>query len=88
MPHHVLRNKDLREQLAVVDQKCNTHKLRDYRTSSRPGLYWLARTRFNLLIDLDDELVLNERSFFQRSSHIQLLDSAVKAGQALTCLSV
>ena len=83
VPDHILCYEDLMEHLPVVDEKRKTHKLRDYRTSSRPGLYWLAGAGINLLIDLDKQLLVNERSFFQRSSHILILESFPQASQAL-----
>ncbi len=76
---HIFCYKDLMEHFPVVDEKRKAHKLRDYRTSSRPGLYWLAGAGINLLIDLDKQLLIDVRSFFQRSSHILLLESFPKA---------
>ena len=75
MPHHILGNKDLMKYLAVVDHKRKTYELRDYRTSSCPGLYRLTRAGGNLLVDLAKELVVNVWSFFKRSSHFSYLTS-------------
>jgi len=73
MPNHILGNKYFMKHLAIVDHKRKTHELRDYRTSSCPGLYRFARTGGNLLVDLAKQLVVNVWSFFKRSSHFSYL---------------
>ena len=69
MPHHIFGNKNLMKYLAVVDQKRETYKLRNYRASSCPGLYWLTGAGSNMLIDLAKQLLINVWSFFKGSSH-------------------
>ena len=73
--HHVFGDKNLVKHLAVVDHKRKANELRDYRTSSRPGLDRLARADGVLPVDLGKQLLINERSFFQRSSHFSYLVS-------------
>jgi len=73
VPNHILGDKDLMKHLAVVDQKRETDELGYYRTSSRPCFYWLTRTGFYLLVDLDKKFIINVWSFFKRSSHILCL---------------
>jgi len=64
MSHHIFGDKNLVKHFAVVHHECETDKFRDYRASSRPGLDRLARARGSLLIDLDEQLLIDERSFF------------------------
>ena len=63
MSHHVFGNENLVKHLAVMDHKRKADKLRDYRTSSRPGLDRVARAGSGLPVDLDKQLLINERSF-------------------------
>jgi hypothetical protein len=53
--HHILGNKDLIKHFAVMDEKCKTYELGNYRTPSRPCLYRLTRTGFRLLVDFDKQ---------------------------------
>ena len=64
VPHHILGNKDLMEHLAVVNHERETHELRNNRTPSGPGLYWLTGSGSNLPVDLVEHLLINKRSFF------------------------
>ena len=64
MSHHVLCDENFVEHLAVVDHKCKADELRNYRTSSGPGLDRVASTFISLLVDLDEQLLINERPFF------------------------
>ena len=70
MSHHILGNKNLMKYFTVVDQKRETHELRNYRASSCPGLYWLTRAGSSSFVDLDKQLLVNVWSFFKRSSHL------------------
>jgi hypothetical protein len=74
MPYHILGNKDFMKHFAIVNEKSKTDKLRDYRTSSRPGFNRLTRAGFRLSGDLDKQLIINVWSFFKRSSHILYLE--------------
>ncbi len=64
MAHHILGHKNLVKHLAVVDHKCVANKLRDYSAPSSPGFDWLTRAFIILLVDLDEQLLINKRSFF------------------------
>ena len=64
MPDHIFCDKNLVKHLAVMDHKRKANELRDYRTSSGPGLDRVARTFISLLVDLDEQLLINERPFF------------------------
>ena len=64
MSHHVLGDENLVKHLAVMDHKRKADELRDYRTSSRPSLDRLARACGGLPVDLDKQLLVDERSFF------------------------
>ncbi len=64
MSDHIFGDKNLVKHLAVVDHERETDKLRDYRTPSCPGLDRLTRARSSLFVDLDEQLLINERSFF------------------------
>jgi len=75
VPHHVFGYKNLVKHFAVVNHKRKANELRDYGTSSRPGLDRLARARGSLPVDLNKQLLINKRSFFQRSSHFSCLVS-------------
>ena len=64
MTNHIVGNKYLMEHFTVMDHKRKADELRDYRTSSSPGLDRLASTLGSLLVDLDEQLLINERPFF------------------------
>ena len=64
MSHHIFGDKNLVKHLAVVDHKCEANELGDYRTPSCPGFDRLARARSTLPVDLDEQLLINKRSFF------------------------
>ena len=64
MSDHIFSDKNLVKHLAVVNHESEADKLRDYRTPSRPGLDRLTRAGGSLLVDLDEQLLIDERSFF------------------------
>ena len=69
MSNHILGDEDLIEYLAVMHQKGKTDEFRNYGAPSCPGLYWLSGAALDLFIDLCEQLFVNERPFFKRSSH-------------------
>ena len=71
--YHILGDKDLVKDFAVMDQKRETHEFRNYRASSCPGLDWLTRAGSTLFVDLDKQLLINVWSFFEGSSHLWYL---------------
>src|SRR4030042_5980952 len=74
MPNHILCYKNLIKYFAIVDQKCHTHELGYDRTSPCPSFYWFMRTGSCLFTHLRKQLLIDEWSFFKRSSHLDLLN--------------
>ncbi len=74
VPYHIFSHENLMEHLPVVHQERETDELGNDRTSSRPGLYRLTGTGSRQLVDLDEQLLIDVWSFFERSCHSDLLN--------------
>src|SRR6187551_2821740 len=69
MAHHVFRNKHWIEDLSVVHRERETYEFRRDRRTPRPGLdrrFLIGGLR---LLDLLLKVTINERTFFNRTTH-------------------
>src|SRR5262245_30799821 len=66
---HVFSDEDLQMRLPVVDHECMADALGNDRASSRPSCDGLLHARLVLPLDLAVQLGVDERSFFQGSTH-------------------
>ena len=73
MANHILGNKDLMKYLTVMHHKGKTDELGNYCAPSRPGLYRFTRIGFNVPVDLGEQLLIDEWTFFKRPSHFSFL---------------
>src|SRR5262249_22179122 len=67
---HVLRDEDRQELLAVVDRERDAHHLGEDRRATRPGLQHLLRLRTLRLEHLDHQVLVDERTFLNATSHV------------------
>ena len=66
---HVFRDEDGIENLAIVNEERVTDEIRGNRRTSRPGLDRFFRRGIVHFIDFFEEMLVNERTFFQGSTH-------------------
>src|SRR5690606_15809333 len=70
VPHHLFRDEDLVEDLAVVDLEGRPDELRHDRATTRPGPDRRPRAALLGTLHLEEQLLVHERAFFQTSSHV------------------
>ena len=66
---HIFRNEYGDEVAAVVNQEGVADKIRRNHRATRPGFDRALAAGFVQLVDLREKLLINERSFFERSAH-------------------
>lgn len=81
MPNHVFSDENRVENLAVVHQESVTDEIWRNRRTTRPSFDWAFDAGIVNLIDLFEEMLLYERTFFERSAHT---DGLIKLLASLT----
>lgn len=81
VPNHVLCDENGVENLAVVNQESVTDEIWRNRRTTRPSLDWAFDAGIVNLIDLFEEMLLYERTLFERSAHT---DGLIKLLASLT----
>ena len=81
VPNHVLCYENGIENLAVVNQESVTDEIWRNRRTTRPSLDWAFDAGIVNLIDLFEEMLLYERTLFERSAHT---DGLIKLLTSLT----
>lgn len=69
VPHHVFSDKHREERFAVMHIESVPYKVGRDRRSTRPGLDRLFRVRGVELENFIKQMIVNERAFFNGSSH-------------------
>ena len=62
--HHILRHEDGVKDFAVMNEERMSHELRRDRRAARPGLDRLLDGAVIHLVDLLEEMLIDERTFF------------------------
>ena len=84
MSNHILSDKNRIKNLPVVNQESVADEIWRYRRTTRPSFDWAFDAGIVNLIDLFEEMLLNERTFFERSAHT---DGIIKLLASLTAFN-
>ena len=85
---HVFSHKDIDESLAVVDIESMSDEIRNNHGTAGPSFDWSLHSGLIHFFHLDEEISVNERSFFYRSCHYFFLRATINLLEVFFLLRV